>query len=283
MINLIDTYSQISELFEDGHFDLEKWKAYMNSIYADSAHIFTDEVGEYLASGQYSFEKDFQPVIDAVWNNPKLEILHGAFLTATEGLNQRILSRFGRGVDTDIVLYLGLCTGAGWVTAINGRQTILLGVEKIIELDWQDQDSMYGLIYHELGHVYHAQHGRLEQSSQDSGRNFVWQLFTEGIAMFFEQTLVGDFGFFHQGTAWKQWCDGHFEQILTDFDRDLPTMTRFDQRYFGDWVDYLGHGDVGYYLGTRFVRHLTQTHSFDELVNLDIETVYTLYRKFVQK
>lgn len=51
---------------------------------------------------------------------------------------------------------------------------------------------MSGLIYHELGHVYHKQFGRFQQHSDSDGRNFVWQLFAEGIAMYFEQVLVLD-------------------------------------------------------------------------------------------
>lgn len=283
MIDIIDTYSKIPALFANGTFQLEKWKTYINSIYDDSAHIFTDEVDAYLASGKYTFEKDFLPIIDAVCGDRKLDTLHTSFLTAVEDLNQRILQNFDREVDTDIVLYLGLCNAAGRVTVINGRQTILLGVEKIIELNWHELDSMYGLVYHELGHVYHSQHGNLEQTSGDNRRDFVWQLFTEGFAMYFEQALVGDFDFFHQGSEWKKWCDDHFEQILTDFDRDLPAITRFDQRYFGDWASYFGHGDVGYYLGNRFVHRLRESYSVDALINLDIESVYELYCSFVQK
>ena len=115
---------------------------------------------------------------------------------------------FGHELEIDIVLYVGLCNGAGWVTNINGRDVILLGIEKILELNWYDEDSMRGLIYHELGHVYQMQYGVLEQESFDHRKNFVWQLFVEGIAMYFEQVLVGDKNYFHQDAeGWKQWCE----------------------------------------------------------------------------
>ena len=73
------------------------------------------------------------------------------FVRVTKGLNQRIIDCFAHELEIDIVLYLGLCNAAGWVTNINGRDVILLGIEKILELSWYDEDSMYGLIYHELG------------------------------------------------------------------------------------------------------------------------------------
>lgn len=283
MIKIIDTYGEIASLFDKNVFNSTKWEVYMNSIYPDSANIFKNEVNAYLASGKYTFERDFLPILNAVSNNPNLDVLHRSFLTATNDIDQKIVRKFGQGLDADIVLYLGLCNAAERVTSINGRKTILLGTEKILELGWQGLNSMYSLIYHELGHIYHAQYGYLEQHSEDSKVNFVWQLFEEGIAMYFEQMLLGDLNFFHQGIEWAQWCSSHFTQILMDFDNNLPTITRFNQRYFGDWADYYGHGDVGYFLGTKFVHWLLKTHGFEELICLDIGRVYHLYHNFIEQ
>lgn len=178
-------------------------------------------------------------------------------------------------MDIDIVLYVGLCNGAGWVTNINDRDVILLGVEKILELNWLDEASMCGLIYHELGHSYHTQYGDFNQQSDISEQNFVWQLFTEGIAMYFEQILVNDFNYYHQDkNGWLEWCDNHFSEILADFRNDLEAMTKCNQRYFGDWVSYSGKGDVGYYLGTKFVQKLNEKYDFEELINMKIDRVY---------
>ncbi len=284
MIRIVDTYHQINKLFDDVNFNYSRWKVYINSIYDNSAHIFIDDVTAYIKSGKYSFEKDFLPMINVVYENPKSDVLHESFLVATNNLDQRIKKQFGKELNIDIVLYLGLGNAAGWVTKINDIDTVLLGVEKIIELNWHNIDSMYGLIYHELGHVYHAQYGVLEQKSDDSKRNLVWQLFAEGIAMYFEQALVGDFNYYHQNTnGWKEWCDNHITQIITDFDHDISTMTRFEQRYFGDWCNYHGYSDTGYYLGTEFVHNLIDAHKFDDLINLNIDRVYDLYLDFVHR
>lgn len=51
---------------------------------------------------------------------------------------------------------------------------------------------MYGLIYHELGHEYHNQYGVLDRTLDSNRHQFLWQLFTEGIAMYFEQMLIDD-------------------------------------------------------------------------------------------
>ena len=38
-------------------------------------------------------------------------------------------------IDVEIVLYLGLCNGAGWVVTIDNKTYCLLGIEKILELN----------------------------------------------------------------------------------------------------------------------------------------------------
>ena len=183
----------------------------------------------------------------------------------------------------DIILYLGLCNGAGWVTKVSGKTTVLLGIEKIIELDWCDIDDMNGLILHELGHVYQAQYGVLNRQLSSSRDQFLWQLFTEGIAMVFEQEIVGDSDYYHQDRAgWKNWCSQNIRLIRQSFFNDLDTMTEANQRYFGDWVSFNGYGDAGYYLGTRFVRFLLGYDCFDNLILYDINDVRKGFEKFLE-
>ncbi len=282
MINVIDTYSKIDSLFVSGTFCIEKWEQYINTIYGQSATLFINDMNDCLQSGEYAYEKDILPVINSVYGHPELETLHSSFCKVTAGLNESVIARFGQELDIDIVLYVGLCNAAGWVTTINGRDVILLGIEKILELNWQDVDSMRGLIYHELGHAYHKQHGAFAQHIQSDSQHFIWQLFTEGVGMCFEQILVNDYHYYHQDkNGWLEWCDTHYEQILSDFHNDLLTMTRSNQRYFGDWVSYCGKGDVGYYLGTRFVQNLCEKYSFGDVINMSIDDVCQEYHAFV--
>ena len=66
MIRIIDTLSQIDSLFDNETFNNEKWEIYINSIYDESADIFKSDLKEYLESGNYVYEKDILPIINAV-------------------------------------------------------------------------------------------------------------------------------------------------------------------------------------------------------------------------
>lgn len=60
-------------------------------------------------------------------------------------------------------------------------------------------------------------------------------------------------------------------------------MTRFNQRYFGDWVNYCGRSDVGYYLGVIFVRYLCVKYSFEQLIKLSIDDIYQEFLIFARE
>ena len=101
--------------------------------------------------------------------------------------------------------------------------------------------------------------------------------------MVFEQELLGDTNYFHQNkNGWKQWCDAHFSLTLQSFARDLSTMTQENQRYFGDWVRFEGQADVGYYLGTRFVRFMMESNAFDNIISYNINDVQKNFQHFLQ-
>ncbi len=282
-MNVMDTSAEMLSSYEDEHFSLERWKEYIGRCVPGAGELNLAEMRETVAAG-YSWEEEFLPVLDACYaDSGKREEAVRSFHRVTDGLDEQIIARFGRTVDADIVLYLGLCVGAGWVTPVNGRTTVLLGMEKILELDWGGMDAMTGLIVHELGHVYHSQYGNLDMETGTGPDAFIWQLFTEGIAMVFEQEVVGDPEYFHQDHGgWKEWCRRNAGRIREAFFRDLDTMTDDTQRYFGDWVQFEGHGDTGYYLGTLFVRFLLQSDDFDRLVRYGMDEVRDGFMRFMQ-
>ena len=281
MVKIIDTSIDFLSIYNDSQFDLEKWKSYVDKWIPGTKQLCLNDMKECINAG-YSWEKDYLPVLNGVLNNHKREKAINSFYQVSEHIDERIIKAFGKSLDVDIILYIGLCNGAGWVTTINDKVVVLLGIEKIIELDWCNKDDMTGLIIHELGHVYQAQYGSLYIDTKSKKEKFLWQLFTEGIAMVFEQEVVGDPNYFHQDkNGWKAWCDQNIELIKHSFNKDLDIMEESNQRYFGDWVNFEGHSDVGYYLGARFVRFLLQNDNFENIINYDINKVQAEYIKFI--
>ena len=281
-MNIIDTTPFMLSCFDSGAFSLAKWEDYMASHIPGAKKLCLDDMRETLAAG-FSWEKDFLPVLNGVFENAeKREEALRSFYAVTENLDARLKKRFHKTVDADLILYLGLGNGAGWVTPVDGRESVLFGIEKIVELDWCSLDAMNGLILHELGHLYHRQHGNWLNKPESGADSFILQLFTEGIAMVFEQELAGGAEYYHQYDGeWKAWCDENAEHIKQSFFNDLSGMTNENQRYFGDWARFEGRGDTGYYLGARFVRFLMRRAEFDELVCFELPDIKRGFEEFM--
>ncbi len=279
----LDLTADLSGLYPDGTFRLDAWKEWTNKRFPALTDLCLTDLDESLAKG-LSWEKDYLPVLNGLAEKPEtVDRIRASFESVCTGLEEKIRKAFGRVPDVLVCLYTGLCNGAGWVTEVNGQTAVLLGIEKIAELDWCGEDDMNGLIVHELGHVYQKQFGVLDRTFDRSEDAFLWQLFTEGVAMVFEQEVCGDASYFHQDrNGWKAWCAKHVKEIASDFVQDLPEMTGANQRYFGDWVSYRGQPDAGYYLGARFVRHAMEKTSFDNLLCWTVEEVRDAFAAFLQ-
>ena len=241
------------------------------------------DMEECVAAG-YPFEEAFLPVLNAAIRNADArQKTAEAFHRATEGLEPRLRAVFGRTPDADIVLYLGLCNGAGWATEVDGRAAVLLGIEKIIELGWYGADDMNALILHELGHLYHFQFGADHRALRDTPDALLWQLFSEGAAMVFEQDALGDAGYFHQDkNGWKSRCETHLGMIAARFADDLGRMTPQDQNYFGDRVRFEGRGDVGYFLGNAFVRFILADERLDRVIRYGLTEIRSAFDRFLR-
>lgn len=281
-MRIIDSSIDFLSVYDAEQFNLDNWNNYIDKWIPGAKKLCLNDMRDCIKAG-YSWSEDYLPVLNAVLTSKeKREEAVRAFYAVTEHLDERIIEVFGKSVDTDIVLYIGICNGAGWVTKIHEKITVLLGIEKIIELDWCNKNDMTGLIVHELGHVFQGQYGSLYLNSNSMAEKFLWQLFTEGIAMVFEQEIIGDVEYFHQNkNGWKEWCDRNYELIKYSFYRDLGEMTQESQCYFGDWVRFQGHPDVGYYLGARFVRYLLKNERFESIISYSFERVQTEFNMFM--
>ena len=153
----------------------------------------------------------------------------------------------------------------------------MLGVEKIIELDWGDEANMRALILHEIGHLWHKLNGNLYLPDFTKRRKSIQQLYQEGVAMVCEQILCDDDEFYHQNkNGWLDWCRKNENDIKAEYLRRLNAKESV-QDFFGDWCSYKDHSDVGYFLGCQFVRYLMKTNSLKEIAGLSYSE---LNRKF---
>ena len=273
MLVIVDTYPEIITLFNDmaGVFNIGLWEKYANGI--------SNELPEKCKhdSSDYNFDTQVIPVITHTMENLiKLDMAHNSFVQATENICVRTKEVLGTELQADIIFYLGLCNGAGWVTRLNGKPTVLLGAEKIIELDWCSYENMTALIYHELGHIWHF--GLNDISKQYSLP--IVQLFCEGVAMYFEQLIVGDFRHYHQNkNGWLNWCKINKTALKSEFLRRV-NENESTQDFFGDWCSYQGYSDTGYYIGCEFVKWLVKSYSFTETAKLEYDVVCKEFHNF---
>ena len=267
-MRIIDTFPAIRKAFPDGIFDLSAWRQYAGSISPELAALCeTDAAG-------YDFSADVAPVLSACLAQPEqAEAIHQAFLQVTQNLPEKFQRTFGAAPNASVILYLGLCNGAGWATKLGDAPAVLLGLEKILELGWGDARNLIALIYHELGHIWHFETRGGVPKLTSPKEKALWQLYAEGIAMYTEQLLCDDMDFYHQNVdGWLSWCRAHRSLLLQEYRRRIQTEESV-QDFFGDWCSFMGHSDCGYFLGGELIHHLSRQYSLPQLAQLDLDTI----------
>lgn len=274
-MKVINTFDQIQSCFKNHAFDLDCWRKYTKEFSCELSEKCEQD------SKDYDFNKDVLPVINNVLLNRESALLaNTSFVAVTNRLNSSIDKLFKDDIEIDIILYLGLCNGAGWATTLDGKNAILLGIEKIIELNWQHESSMQALIFHEMGHIWHKTYGVLCPDTHSKGEKSLVQLYQEGIAMVCEQILCQDDNHYHQNrNGWLDWCISNKAEIKREYlnrmDKNIST-----QDFFGDWCNYREHSDVGYYLGCEFIKYLQRQYSLVEIASLNINELYRQFKTF---
>ena len=272
-MKIINTCDKIKSVFTDG-FSIDLWRKYAGEISKELLSKCENDAKE------YDFNKDVLPVLENALNNEKIDFVSRNFQTVIDTLNDNLSKLFDKEPDINIILYLGLCNGAGWATTLDGKNTVLLGIEKIIELDWGDETNMRALILHEIGHLWHKLNGNLHIPEYTKRRKGIAQLYCEGVAMVCEHILCGDDNFYHQDKdGWLDWCYKNENQIKREYLRRLDKKESV-QDFFGDWCSYNGHSDVGYFLGCRFVRYLMKSYSLKEIANMKYRALNKAFTEF---
>ncbi len=271
-MNIINTCETIKSTFSD-RFSIDLWRKYAEEISKELPSKCEND------AKSYDFNKDILPVLENALNEEKFDFVSKNFQIVIDTLNVNLTKLFDTEPDINIILYLGLCNGAGWATTLDGKNTVLLGLEKIIELNWGDETNMRALILHEIGHLWHKLNGNLNLPDFTKRRKAIQQLYQEGVAMVCEQILC-DAEFYHQDKdGWLSWCYKNENEIKREYLRRLDKKESV-QDFFGDWCSYDGHSDVGYFLGCRFVRYLMKSYSLKEIANMKYQALNKSFTEF---
>ena len=272
-MKIINTCDKIKSVFADG-FDIDLWRKYAEEISKELPSKCEKDAKE------YDFNKSVLPVLEAALSEEKIDFVSRNFQTVIDTLNDNLSKLFDTDPDINIILYFGLCNGAGWATTLDGKNTVLLGIEKIIELDWGDETNMRALILHEIGHLWHKLNGNLHIPECTKRRKGIAQLYCEGVAMVCEHILCSDDEFYHQDKeGWLSWCYKNENKIKREYLRRLDKKESI-QDFFGDWCSYNGHSDVGYFLGCRFVQYLMKSYSLKEIANMKYRALNKAFTEF---
>lgn len=276
-MKIIDTYNDIFGVYENGVFNKALWENYALSAFPCLKGKIEKD---YLSYPEYK-DKITEILNDVPQKREEAEKVHQSFIKATENLSDKIKEKFNVDLDVTIVLYLGLGNAAGWATHIRDKKFVLIGLEKVVEIGWYSERDMQDLLYHELGHIYHSLFERKNYliSKRQKG---IYQLYSEGIAMAFEQTLCGNENRFHQDVdGWLSWCRENEKLIKAEYLKRLKNNESV-QDFFGDWRSFMGRSDVGYYLGAVFVRSLMNKYSIQQIASMKLNTVYKEFIKFAE-
>lgn len=278
-VRIIDTFQNIDMCFTDTEFSKEKWNQYI-SYYLPYAKEMIEKDG-----AEYNFEEDVLPVLNAVYDKKEEIIkLHDSFLRLMNNIEEKIRQKLQTTIDAVVVFYLGLCNGAGWVVSFSNMPHILLGIEKIIELNWYNENEMKGLIYHELGHVWHKQNRTVTFPSLNTSKDkALWQLYSEGIAMYCEQLLCDNDQFYHQNkNGWLNWCNENRILLFEEYIRVIENQESH-QKFFGDWCNYLNVSDIGYYLGCELIKIACKTRTRSQILDLSLSEIETILYKCIDR
>ena len=138
-LTIIDTYPEMATLIKQmsGAFQKPVWERYLGDV---SSELFLKVTKD---SGGYNYENEILPVMSLLVGHPeKIVKTHESFLSAINGLEDKIIAKTGSTLRAQLVFYIGLCNGAGWATTLDGSPAVLLGVEKIVELNWYNKKTM---------------------------------------------------------------------------------------------------------------------------------------------
>ncbi len=211
-------------------------------------------------------------------NTEELGLAYEALLKALPEAEAKIGKLFSiKPGSYNVVIYVGLENGAGWVTEFMGKPSILFGLEAIAELKWYEK--LEGLIAHEFGHLIHwILRGEDVEKLEDEG--MMW-LYTEGFAQRIED-LTSSRPWHFEEEGWFKWCEENEALLKEEFLRRIREKEPLNP-FFGSWYQLFGRQFLGYYLGYKFILSLEERLQLEEIAKMDKRRVKREIMEFLER
>jgi hypothetical protein len=224
-------------------------------IYAEEGEDWRAIAGEFV----------FPPLPQAIL---AIHTAHDNLLTVCQGVYNQCRQKLQFDSDLVCVIYIGIGVGAGWATSYQGNPAVLFGLENIAQENWQEQDTLSGLMAHELGHLVHFHWRKLAELADETDP--WWQLYSEGFAQYSEQYILNQLRWHINGEEnedWLGWCEANVNWLVGEFLRRVDEGEDI-RPFFGSWFNLQGYKQTGYFLGYYLINLLRQTNSLQEIALL---------------
>ncbi len=265
---MLDTFSDFIKHWDGTH---ESWLKYIQGY---------PELFEKIKQDYERYKMNWQEHLNLLnkRNVEELKLAHENLLHSLPEVEKIVAGIFGiKNEDYNIVIYVGLENGAGWVTEFRKKPSILFGLEAIAELKWYNE--LNGLISHEFGHLIHWLLRKEDIEKLEEEEEMIW-LYTEGFAQRIEDLITGRPWHF-ENKGWFKWCVENEKLLKKEFLRRIREKEALNP-FFGSWYQLFGKSFLGYYLGYRFILSLEEKLSLAEIAKLEKERIKKEILRFLK-
>jgi hypothetical protein len=247
---------------------LDAWRKH---YYSEAPDLLRKCIESYESEGcdwrQIALEHVWLHLLDGI---DKMQVARRSVRHVAESVYTR--SKSGLGLDFPVlfVVYVGIGCGAGWATTFRDKPAVLVGLENVAELGWQEPPEMRKLLAHEIGHLFMSE---LRQGRTMPSNDSLCELFEEGFAQHAEHLIFGEesWGCSSQ-QGWLEWCAKNEGCLARRFLAERGDEEEI-RKFFGSWFDIDGWRQTGYFLGCRLVAGLAHGRTMAELAALSVSEI----------
>ncbi len=281
-MELVDIYYGFSDriwLDLSASEQLQIWLDYMNDYEEIKDHCINDYTSEGIDWQKVAVERVF------VYNDEfvlRMNTVSDLINQISSSFEKKLISYYGRiDNETYIIIYHGLGNAAGRFDTYQSKNAIMFGVEKIVELNWDNQAKLEDLFAHEYTHLVHQEvRGENLEPFQDFFRKNIFRLYTEGLATYAEMIFNG------REKIEKNWYESATlvkNQLKKEFLKRLRNHDETCNDFFGDWYPVMGITEAGYFLGSEIIKKIIGDYHISDIMKLEYSEIEKLFLNYLQE